>query len=121
MPVRIVENPADDPSWSNLLDRHPDASIFHSPGWLTALRHTYGYEPFLVTTSHGQTLENGVVMCRVRGWRPRLVSLPFSDHCDALVDGTDELAEMIAFLLRESQTAGWRSVEWRPRTGADQR
>ncbi len=51
MPVRIVEDPVGDPRWSELLDRHPAASIFHSPGWLSALRQTYGYEPFVVTTS----------------------------------------------------------------------
>ena len=87
MPVRIVEDPIGDPRWSELLDRHPAASVFHSPGWLNALRQTYGYEPFVVTTSTGPTLENGLVVCRVKGWTSRrLVSLPFSDHCDPLVD-----------------------------------
>jgi CelD/BcsL family acetyltransferase involved in cellulose biosynthesis len=116
MTARIVADPVEDPSWSELLDSHPAASIFHSPGWLNALRQTYGYEPFVVTTSRGPALQNGVVLCRVNGWRRRLVSLPFSDHCDPLVDKPDDLSDLIAHVAREVRNAGWRSVEWRPRT-----
>lgn len=117
MPVQIIEDPVGDPRWSELLDRHPAASVFHSPGWLSALRQTYGYEPFVVTTSAGGTLENGIVVCRVKGWTSRrLVSLPFSDHCDPLVDRSDDLSEMLALLGVEARTAGWRSVELRPRS-----
>ncbi len=67
MAVRIVHDPIENPRWAELLDRHPSASIFHSPGWLNALRQTYGYEPFVVTTSTGSTLENGLVACRGQG------------------------------------------------------
>jgi CelD/BcsL family acetyltransferase involved in cellulose biosynthesis len=121
MPVRILDDPVGDPHWSELLNRHPAASVFHSPGWLSALRQTYGYEPFVVTTSPGPTPENGIVACRVNGWLSRrLVSLPFSDHCDPLVDGPDDLTEMVAFLAGEVRAAGWRSVELRPRAVAGQ-
>ena len=121
MTVRIVENPVEDASWSELLDRHPAASVFHTPGWLSALRQTYGYEPFVVTTSPGQALENGVVVCRVKGWTSRrLVSLPFSDHCDPLVNGSEDLSEILACLAGEARTAGWSSVEFRPRALAGQ-
>ncbi|MGH9220750.1 MAG: hypothetical protein ACRD1W_15700, partial [Vicinamibacterales bacterium] len=86
MPARIVHDPIEDPRWSELLEHHSAASIFHSPGWLNALRQTYGYQPFVVTTSTGSILENGLVACEVKGWASRrLVSLPFSDHCDPLV------------------------------------
>jgi CelD/BcsL family acetyltransferase involved in cellulose biosynthesis len=116
MPVQIVEDPVDDPRWSELVDRHPAASVFHSPGWLSALRQTYGYEPFVVTTSMHPTLDNGIVMCRVKGWTSqRLVSLPFSDHCDPLVNESDDLSAMLAHLAAQARTAGWGSMELRPR------
>jgi lipid II:glycine glycyltransferase (peptidoglycan interpeptide bridge formation enzyme) len=109
-------NPLTDPRWLEFVQHHERASVFHSPGWLSALRQTYGYEPFVVTTSSGPTLENGVVVCRVKGWMSRrLVSLPFSDHCDPLVDGSEDLSEMLALLAGDAWTAGWRSVELRPR------
>ena len=114
--MRIVENPAEDPNWSGLLERHPAASVFHSAGWLRALQQTYGYESFVVTTSRTPALENGVVLCRVKSWTSRrLVSLPFSDYCDPLVEGSDALSELLDLVTHEARTAGWRSVEWRPR------
>ena len=78
----FVLDPLCDPRWSEFIERHPDASIFHSAGWLEALRRTYGYEPLVVTTSgRNEPLLNGIVLCRVRSWATgdRLVSLPFSD------------------------------------------
>ena len=115
MPARIVHDVIDSPRWAELLERHPAASIFHSPGWLNALRQTYGYEPFVVTTSAGSTLESGVVACEVKGWASRrLVSLPFSDHCDPLVENPPDLSESLAFLLDYARKNGSTSVELRP-------
>src|SRR5688572_19879149 len=115
MAARIVPDPIENPRWGELLDRHPAASIFHSPGWLNALRQTYGYEPFVVTTSTGSTLESGLVACEVKGWASRrLVSLPFSDHCDPLVQNPANLSETLTFLLEHGRKSGSTSVEVRP-------
>src|SRR5688572_20045681 len=117
MTVQIVDDPIADPRWSELLDVHPAASVFHSPGWLSALRETYGYEPFVMSTSPSATLKNGIVACRVKGWASnRLVSLPFSDHCDPLVDEPNDFAELLNVLSDQARTRGWRSVELRPRS-----
>jgi outer membrane protein TolC len=44
----------------------------------------------LTTTTGDKPLENGLALCEVRTWLSRrLVSLPFSDHCDPLVDSAD--------------------------------
>lgn len=112
-----VLDPLRDPRWSEFIERHPDACIFHSTGWLEALRRTYGYEPLVVTTSRGdEPLSNGIVLCRVRSWvtGSRLVSLPFSDHCDPLVDDTRELEALIAFLKAEVKSGRYRYLEMRP-------
>ena len=115
MPVRIVHDPVENPRWAELLEGHPAASIFHSPGWLNALRQTYGYEPFVVTTSMGSTLESGVLACEVKGWASRrLVSLPFSDHCDPLLHDPADLSESLTFLLEHARKRGSTSVELRP-------
>ena len=115
MPARIVHDVIDSPRWAELLERHPAASIFHSPGWLNALRQTYGYEPFVVTTSAGSSLESGLVACEVKGWASRrLVSLPFSDHCDPLVENPPDLSESLSFLLDYARRTGSTSVELRP-------
>lgn len=103
--------------WDEFVAQHPRATVFHSRGWLEALQRTYGYEPFVLTTTAEGPLENGLVACRVRTWLARrLVSLPFSDHCDPLVDGHDDLAALVAHLGDEVTSGRWRSVEVRPRS-----
>jgi len=117
-PAKVfVLDPLRDPRWSDFVERHPDASIFHSTGWLEALRRTYGYEPLVVTTSgEHKRLSNGIVLCKVRSWMTghRLVSLPFSDHCDPLVDDARELDVLIAFLKREVDRGCYGYLELRP-------
>src|ERR1700733_3920504 len=91
-------DPLVDPRWSGLAASHPSASVFHSVGWLNALQKTYGYEPLVYTNSPEHTpLSNGIIFCRVKSWLTgrRLVSLPFSDHCEPLVDSVEELNELL--------------------------
>src|ERR1700688_3432928 len=82
-------DPLRDYRWEELVQRHPQASIFHSKAWLSALAKTYGYTPVVYTTSpKQQMLRDGIVFCRVesRLTGRRLVCLPFSDYCEPLVD-----------------------------------
>ncbi|HVB59224.1 MAG TPA: GNAT family N-acetyltransferase [Candidatus Acidoferrales bacterium] len=110
--------PLHDPRWENFLGRRHCASIFHTTGWLEALRRTYGYEPIVYTTSPpGRELRNGVVFCQVESWLTgrRLVSLPFSDHCETLVDDPDELRFILGALEEGSERPRtWNYIEMRP-------
>ena len=47
-------DPVQDPRWAVFIERHPGATVFHTPGWLEALRRTYGYEPAALTTKIGR-------------------------------------------------------------------
>ena len=110
-------DPVQDPRWVEFIERHPRASVFDCPGWLEALRRTYGYDPFVLTTSPpGAELTNGLPVCRAKSWLVgrRLVSLPFSDHCEPLVDRPEEFYEMLFFLTREVGRGKWKYVEVRP-------
>src|SRR5216683_3051172 len=83
-------DPLGDPRWDQLVENHPKASVFHSANWLRALQSAYDYDPVVLTTSPpGVALSNGLVFCRIKSWLTgrRLVSLPFSDHCEPLVSG----------------------------------
>jgi hypothetical protein len=87
-------DPMQDQRWSDLVGRHSRASAFHTIGWLKSLRQTYGYEPLVITTCPPSAeLKNGMVFCHVNSWLTgrRLVSLPFSDHCEPLCDTDEEL------------------------------
>lgn len=92
-------DPLRDPRWPAFVEAHPYSSAFHSVPWLTALHRTYGYAPVAYTTSPpGAELRNALVACRVESWITgrRLVSLPFSDHCDPLAEG-GEVANQLIF------------------------
>ena len=110
-------DPLRDQRWSELVDRHPYGSAFHTTAWLQALQRTYGYQPMAFTTSApGQALEDGVAVCQVRSWLTghRLVSLPFADHCEPLVV-RPEAVNAIAYHLDALRRSGeWDYIELRP-------
>ncbi len=110
-------NPLGDPRWGEFVENHARASVFHSVGWLAALHRTYGYKPVGFTTSApGARLENGLVLCEVESWLTgrRLVSLPFSDHCEPLVDAADDYQVLLAGLQERLKSRGLRYIEIRP-------
>ena len=60
-------DPLNDPRWMPFLQGHSFASVFHTSGWLEALRRTYGYEPVAFTHSaRGTELKDAIVFCRVK-------------------------------------------------------
>lgn len=111
-------DPLADRRWDSLVARHPDSSIFHTAGWLQALRRTYGYEPVVYTRSAPQgELADGLVFCRVSSWLTgnRLVSLPFSDHCDPLVKNVSGGSGLFEEICQQPGSRQWRYLEVRPR------
>jgi hypothetical protein len=68
-----VIDPVGDPRWLALVQRAPEATIFHHPAWVRLLRDTYRYE---------MTAVGGLPVAAVTG--RRLVALPFSDLCPPL-------------------------------------
>ncbi len=115
MPVYEI-NPLEDKRWDDLVAWHSLAGVFHSRAWLQALLQTYGYSPIVLTTSApGEPLQNGVVFCEVKSWITgrRLVSLPFSDHCELLADSQaqQEILAHVHDLTRKQES---KYVELRP-------
>lgn len=110
-------DPITDGRWMELVQRHPSASVFHSAYWLQTLRATYGYEPIVFTTSLPNCpLQNGIVFCQIRSWVTgrRLVSLPFSDHCEPLCDSQSDLNFVIRYLQASLEPQRWQYLELRP-------
>jgi hypothetical protein len=119
--MRIYQlDPISDERWANLVTRHPKASVFHTVGWLKALRQTYQYEPVVFTTSSPTSeLKNGLLFCRIESWLTgrRLVSLPFSDHCEPLCDPSDDLNFLIGYLQTTRERQKLKYLEVRPVNG----
>jgi hypothetical protein len=114
-------DPVGDPRWSEFLKMHSSASVFHTPGWLEALRRTYDYEPIAYTSSPpGGEIRNGLVFCRINSWLTgrRLVSLPFSDHCEPLFGSPEELDLFVGRVQAEVKTQALKYLEIRPINGS---
>jgi hypothetical protein len=110
-------DPLTDERWSAFVASHPRASVFHTRAWLTALKRTYGYTPIAFTTSRSDSiLQSGIVFCEIQSLLTgrRLVSLPFSDHCDPLADDPQQVSEVLAHVAGLRRKNGWRYVELRP-------
>src|SRR5277367_1211400 len=110
-------NPLSDPRWDTLVACHPKASVFHQRAWLEALRRTYAYEPIVFTTSPPSVeLKNGILFCHVDSWLTghRLVSLPFSDHCEPICDSIEEMETLIGQSQAFVNSRRWRYLELRP-------
>ena len=114
---RWIIDPLRDPRWLELVKKHPAASVFHSREWFSALHLAYGYEPVVYTNCDPSAeLTSGIVFCKVSSWLTgrRLVSLPFSDHCDALVENSDEFDDSLLTVRASVDSGEWDYCEVRP-------
>jgi len=110
-------DPLSDSRWDELVAVHPKASVFHHKGWLKALAGTYGYRPMVLTsTPAGQRLRDGIAFCQVKSWitGSRLVSLPFADHCEPLLNEIGDAFELTEWMRAGCRRHGWKYVELRP-------
>jgi len=110
-------DPTTDQRWQAFIQTHRDAGIFHTPEWLRALHRTYGYEPVAYTApSKDDGWQSGIPFCKIKSrlTGQRLVSLPFSDHCQPLAAGGDELCELLAAAKNDATESGCKYVEIRP-------
>ena len=112
-------DPLQDARWEPFLQQHPQASIFHTRAWLSSLRRTYGYTPFVLTTSPpASTLTNGLLFCHVDSWLTgrRFVSVPFADHCDPLFERVEEFQASLDWLRNKLGRNSRAHAELRPLT-----
>ncbi len=110
-------DPLRDRRWNNFVERHPRSSVFHRAEWLRALKWAYDYEPTTISScSPDSLLTNAIVFCRVRSpWTGnRLVSLPFSDHCEVLANSGGEAGFLLSHLQSLVDGRNWRYAEVRP-------
>lgn len=116
--MRLFEiDPLHDPRWRTFTEGHPDASVFHRVEWLRALKSCYGYVPIVLSSSPpGYPLTDGLPFCKVRSaiTGNRLVSLPFSDHCEPLMSRPEQLSIFMSGLAERVDDNGWKYFEIRP-------
>jgi len=115
-PLYFLDPLADD-RWNVFVTSQPHASVFHQTGWLKALATTYDYRPVVLTSAgDGESLADGIVFAEIKSWitGSRLVSLPFADHCDPLLNKGEDIAGFVASIQAQCSSRAWNYVELRP-------
>ncbi|MEK0081745.1 lipid II:glycine glycyltransferase FemX [Benzoatithermus flavus] len=93
--ARVPQSPA-----YHRLARRPIGSLFSSPGWLAVLTSTYGFEISASMACEADNIEAAILYSRISDLRgERIVSLPFSDYCDPLVDNAQTWRELVQPIL----------------------
>ncbi len=101
----VCLNPQTDPLWWRLIEQH-QSSVFHSPEWVQVLAETYGLEinAYMMLDGMGEP-RAGIPFCQIADITgKRIVTLPFSDYCDPLINDRDHWNCLIEKLLSEQCT-----------------
>jgi CelD/BcsL family acetyltransferase involved in cellulose biosynthesis len=90
---------AGDPGFWNGLEDHPHASLFSSRPWIETIADTYGFSVSAVTCP-ARSLVAAILFAVVSDLRgERVISFPFCDYCDPLVDDAQTWDRLIELLL----------------------
>lgn len=119
MSVNII-NAMEEDAWSTF-DGHRFCSLFSSRPWASALAQTYGFPIQAVVCSRTGQPDGAILFSRICDARgTRIVSLPFSDYGDPLVEDADTWDEAIRLLLSLSAPVTLRCLH-NALPGADSR
>ena len=114
-----VLNPLNIPDWDRLLAATPGHSFFHTSGWARVLSHAYGYKPSYFACMNEERFSALTPVMDIHSplTGRRGVSLPFSDSCETISNGTFTLREVADRVVDHGRRVGWRSMEWRGEGG----
>lgn len=113
--IKII-NPLVFPEWDSFVLATGKCSFFHSSAWARVLSETYGYKPLYFSIIDGHRLLAMVPIMEVESFLTgkRGVSLPFSDHCELIWNGKDEIEKLIKTIIDYGRGNGWKYLELKP-------
>jgi hypothetical protein len=112
--IQIID-PTQYDGWDDLILSHPNNTFFHSSAWARVLFESYHYTPkYFTVIDHGQLLALIPVM-EVNSFLTgrRGVSLPFTDYCDPIVDGSIRFQDLFQHIIEYGKKCRWKSLELR--------
>lgn len=107
----ITVDPRTSPLWEHLLTTFP-TTVFHSQAWMNALVETYAFDlrANIIVDADG-TPSAGMAYARVADHKgERLLSLPFSDFCDPLVNNREDWNQVVEPLIDSGLPISLRCV-----------
>jgi CelD/BcsL family acetyltransferase involved in cellulose biosynthesis len=93
------------------LQSHGMGSLFGSRSWIEALSATYGVQVQASILQRGGSTTAAILFCEIDDLRGRrVISLPFSDYVDPLVDDEEDWNRLVAPLLDKGVPVRFRSL-----------
>jgi hypothetical protein len=113
-PLELVD-PLTLPGWDEMLSGWREATFFHTSHWVRVLREAYGYRPCYLASVENDHFKVLLPCMEVRSpfTGKRGVSLPFTDHCQPLLEDPKDCLELVERMVGRGREAGWRSIELR--------
>ncbi|MGH8984197.1 MAG: lipid II:glycine glycyltransferase FemX [Acidimicrobiia bacterium] len=111
---RRTVDPRTDPSWATIMTG-ARGSLFGSPPWIAAVADTYGFDVTADVLLRDGTPVAGLACVELDDMRGhRVVSLPFGDRLDPVVDDDDQWERLATPLLARERPVHLRILEARP-------
>lgn len=114
-------DPAESEAWTAVVSEHPDATVFHTAAWTTAVESTFGYEPahHLVYPTGGNEPVGAVPAFHLPGLPGPTVGNPFCEYGFPLLAADVDPAPVLRSLASEHGTMGARVLKDAGWTGND--
>ena len=111
--VEVVD-PTRRRDWDSIVSRYGGSAFYHGSGWARVLAETYRHRPiYLCRMNSGQIQVVLPVMEVSSFWTGRRgVSLPFTDYCQPLPDGSSYCG-LYEEAAKQGRERGWRYLESR--------
>ena len=101
-------NPVAFSNWNDLVLQNEKYSVFHSKEWCQLLNETYSYKPYYLTGFNGNSFDFMVPYMEVKSilTGSRLVSLPFSDYCEPIINNNFNPENIISTIKNIRKNSG---------------
>jgi len=112
-----IINPVDSREWSQFVADHPLATIYHLSTWAKVLAASFPHltPHYIVLKNDAGGIEAGLPLFLVKSHilGDRLVSIPFTPHCDPLVQTREQWENLTAAAIESLRDIGGHVLELR--------
>lgn len=108
-------DPTLDPQWDETVSSFADANTFHTSSWAKTLKLSYRYQPLYAVWEKGGQPVCLVPLMEIKSILTgrRGVSLPFTDWCPIISDGSLSHSDLLEELMVKGNSRKWKTLELR--------
>jgi len=118
----VVINPITDQRWDKFVIEHRNGTIFHHSLWLRLIADSFNHTPyyFAIEDRSGK-ISAGLPFFFVNSpfTGRRLVSIPFAEHCDPLLEDERHLDILVRAILKKAKRLKTNRIEFRIKNNKD--